>query len=59
MNLIDRLTIASFLIGLYALYVALENLEENREQNSDLTSILNYLETHLQSQDRILENLTR
>ena len=66
MNLLDRITIISFLIGLYALYIALENLEENREQNGDLTNILNYLETHLQNQDehleaqdRILENLTR
>ena len=66
MNLIDRLTLASFLIGIYALYIALENLEENREQNDELKNILDYLETHLQNQDahleaqdRILENLTR
>ena len=66
MNLLDRITIASFLIGLYALYIALENLEENREQNGELKSILDYLENHLQdqdnhleAQDRILENLTR
>ena len=66
MRLLDKITIASFLIGLYALYIALENLKENREQNDDLKEILEYLETHLQSQDehleaqdRILENLTR
>ena len=65
MNL-DRLTLASFIIGLYALYIALENLEENRNQNGELKEILDYLETHLQhqdehleAQDRILENLTR
>ena len=73
MKMLDRITIASFLIGLYALYIALENLEENRDQNSELKEILDYLENHLQdqdkhlkeqdahleAQDRILENLTR
>lgn len=66
MNFLDRITIASFLIGLYALYIALENLEENRDQNNELKEILNYLDIHLQSQDEhlhaqdnILENLTR
>ena len=65
-NFLDRITIISFLVGLYALYIALENLEENRDQNSELKQILDYLDTHLASQDehleaqdRILENLTR
>ena len=66
LRILDIITIVSFGIGIYALYIALENLEENREQNYDLTEILNYLENHLQdqdnhleAQDRILENLTR
>lgn len=66
MKFLDRITILSFLTGLYALYIALENLEENREQNTDLREILHYLENHLQaqdehlaSQDRLLENITR
>lgn len=66
LRLLDWITLISFGIGLYALYIALENLEENREQNYDLTEILNYLENHLQdqdnhleAQDRILENLTK
>ena len=66
LNFLDLITLVSFGIGLYALYVALENLEENREQNLDLKEILHYLEGHLQdqdnhlmSQDRILENLTK
>ena len=64
-KMLDWITIISFVIGLYALYVALENLEENRQQNDELKKILHYLEVHLQdqdehlaSQDRILENIT-
>ena len=66
LNMLDWITLISFGVGLYALYIALENLEENREQNGELTQILHYLEQHLQdqdehlaSQDRILENLTK
>ena len=65
-KMLDWITLISFGIGLYALYIALENLEENREQNTDLREILDYLENHLQdqdnhleAQDRILENLTK
>ena len=65
-KLLDWVTIISFLVGLYALYIALENLEENRDQNDELKEILDYLENHLQaqdehlaSQDRVLENLTK
>ena len=73
LKILDWITIISFGIGLYALYIALENLQENREQNDELKKILHYLDTHLHdqdkhlkeqdehlaSQDRILENLTR
>lgn len=66
LTFLDLITILSFGIGLYALEVALKNLDENREQNDELKNILNYLDTHLQnqdehlaSQDRILENLTK
>ena len=66
MSKLDWITLISFGVGLYALYIALENLEENREQNEELKYILDYLENHLQdqddhlaSQDRILENLTK
>ena len=65
-KMLDWITLISFGIGLYALYIALENLDENRKQNDELKQILHYLEVHLQdqdehlaSQDRILENLTR
>ena len=65
-NFLNWVTLISFGIGLYALYIALVNLEMNDEQSNELKQILHYLEKHLQdqdehleSQDRILENLTR
>ena len=73
LKMLDWITIISFCIGLYALEIALKNLDENRGQNDELKQILHYLDTHLQdqdkhlheqdlhlaSQDRILENLTK
>ena len=66
LNMLDWITLISFGIGIYALYIALENLELNDVQSSELKQILHYLEQHLQdqdnhleAQDRILENLTR
>jgi hypothetical protein len=56
MKFLDKITILSFVIGLYALYITLENLEENREQNDDLVKILDYLEVHLQDQDNHLHS---
>ena len=65
-KMLDWITLISFGIGLYALYIALENLEENREQNDELKQILDYLEVHLQDQDNhlhkqdeLLKNLTK
>ena len=73
LKLLDWVTIISFCVGLYALEIALDNLQENREQNDDLKEILHYLDTHLEAQDhhlkeqdlqlasqgKILENLTK
>lgn len=66
LTFLDFITILSFAVGVYALDIALENLKENEEQNSELKEILHYLEVHLQdqdnhleAQDRILENLTK
>ena len=70
---LDWITLLSFGIGVYALYIAIENLDMNDEQNGELKEILHYLEQHLQdqdnhlkeqdlhlaSQDRILENITK
>lgn len=72
-KMLDWITLISFGIGIYALYIALENLDENRNQNGELKQILDYLEVHLKdqdkhlheqdehlaSQDRVLENLTK
>ena len=55
LGLLDWTTLISFGVGLYALYIALENLDENRKQNSELKKILHYLEIHLQDQDNHLE----
>lgn len=66
LDFLDIITILSFAVGVYALEIALKNLDENRDQNNELKNILNYLDTHLASQDehlasqdRILENLTK
>lgn len=72
-EMLDWVTLISFGIGLYALYIAIVNLEMNNEQSGELKDILHYLEVHLQdqdrhlheqdehlaSQDRVLENLTK
>ena len=63
---LDWLTLISFGVGVYSLYIAIENLDINNKQSNELKQILHYLEQHLQeqdehlaSQDRILENLTK
>ena len=63
---LDWINLFSFGIGVYALYIALENLDINNKQNTDLKDILNYLEVHLQDQDNhlhkqdeLLKNLTK
>ena len=43
-KLLDWITLISFGIGLYALYIALVNLEMNDEQSGELKDILHYLE---------------
>ena len=72
-KLLDWITIISFCVGVYALDIALKNLDENRDQNDELKQILHYLEEHLKDQDnhlhqqdlqlasqgKILENLTK
>lgn len=66
MKFLDKITILSFMIGLYALFIALQNLEENRLQTDDTQKILDDLENHLRtqdlhlaSQDKVLENITK
>ena len=59
LKMLDWITILSFIVGLYALKIALENLDENRQQEDELKEILHYLDEHLANQDRILENITK
>ena len=52
---LDFLTILSFLIGFYALLIALQNLEENRGQTEDTKEVLYKLDGHLHMQDEHLK----
>lgn len=54
-SFLDLITIISFMIGLYALELAIKNLEENRIQSKDSEEILYQLEGHLKNQDEHLK----
>lgn len=54
LNILDWITLISFGVGIYALEIALINLDENRKQENELKQILHYLEVHLQDQDEHL-----
>lgn len=58
LTFLDVITILSFVVGLYALKITLDNLEENRSQNKELKEILDYLENHLQNQDELFDELS-
>lgn len=53
-SFLDLITIISFMVGLYALELAMQNLEENRIQSKDSEEILHQLEIHLKNQDEHL-----
>lgn len=54
-SFLDLITIISFMIGLYALELAMQNLVENRIQSKDSEEILHQLEVHLKNQDEHLK----
>ena len=54
LSFLDILTILSFIVGLYALELAMQNLDENRLQSKDSEEILHQLEDHLKAQDEHL-----
>ena len=54
LSFLDILTILSFVVGLYALELAMQNLDENRLQSKDSQEILHQLEIHLKAQDEHL-----
>lgn len=58
LSFLDILTILSFIIGLWALELAKQNLVENRIQSKDSEEILYQLEHHLLSQDNLFEDLS-
>ena len=53
-KLLDWITLISFGVVIYALYIAIINLKENEMQSNELKKILDYLEIHLQDQDNHL-----
>ena len=57
-TLINLVNVISFGIGLYALYIALENLALNDTQSNELKEILHYLEEHLELQDDLIKDLS-
>ena len=54
LSFLDILTILSFIVGLYALELAMQNLYENRLQSKDSEEILHQLDFHLKAQDEHL-----
>lgn len=55
-NQLDFLTYMGFIVGIVALMIGLENLQENRQQSTSQENLLKYLEEHLKSQDLHLAN---
>ena len=53
-NIIDALSIVALVIGIYSLFLAIENLNENRLQTEDTKQILHQLNVHLAEQDKHL-----
>ena len=58
LSLLDIITILSFLIGLYALELAKQNLIENEEQSKTQQELLHKLNLHLHEQDGVLNEQT-
>ena len=56
LEILDIVTVISFIIGLESFELAQKNLIENRQQTEDTQRILNELNYHLAQQDEILEN---
>lgn len=55
-DILDFITILSFIIGFESYELATKNLQENREQTDDTQKLLNEMDSHLKQQDEILEN---
>lgn len=55
-ELLDAITIISFIVSLQSLEIANANLIENRQQTEDTQKILKEMQDHLDQQDEILAN---
>ena len=56
LELLDIITIISFVVSLQSLEIANANLIENRQQTDDTQRILKEMQEHLDQQDEILAN---
>lgn len=56
LELLDIITIISFVVSLQSLEIANANLIENRQQTEDTQKILKEMQNHLDQQDEILAN---
>lgn len=54
LGFLNVITLLSFIVGIYALAIAIQNLEENRQQTSDTQEVLDKLNKHLKEQDKYL-----
>lgn len=54
LGFLDVITLLSFIVGIYALAIAIQNLEENRQQTRDTQEVLDKLNKHLKEQDKYL-----
>ena len=58
LSFLDILTILSFIIGLWALEIGIENLLENEQQSLSQQELLHKLNEHLHIQDGVLTEQT-
>lgn len=58
LGFLDFITLLSFVIGVYAFIIAIQNLDENRIQTEDTKDVLRKLNEHLHHQDCILNEQT-
>lgn len=56
LEVLDIITIISFVVSLQSLEIANANLIENRQQTDDTQRILKEMQEHLDQQDEILAN---
>ena len=56
LDVLDFITIISFIVGLQSYELASKNLTENRQQTEDTQKILKQMQDHLDQQDEILAN---